>query len=229
MPALRTDGIVKRGYLGALVRELTPEIAARLGVPKDGVGVVVAEVYDKTPADKAGIQAGDVLSAIAGKAVKDGGVLQRIVATLPIGKPVPAEIIRAGKAQELTVTIEEQPAEYGVSGGAPAPRINRLPPPSVALAALGIDVAELSADFADDLGFRKTLQGVVITRLQEGGVAALNDLRRGMLISKIDGQSVPTPAAAQQALQKADLANGALLQVATPQGGVNYVLVKSMR
>ncbi len=50
-----------------------------------------------------------------------------------------------------------------------------------------------------------------------------------MLISKIDGQPVTTPAAAQQALQKADLANGALLQVATPQGGVNFVLVKSTR
>ncbi len=73
------------------------------------------------------------------------------------------------------------------------------------------------------------MQGVVITKMQEAGLAALSDLRRGTLISKIDGQEVTTPAAAQQALRKADLTNGVLLQVATPQGGVNYVLVKSMK
>jgi serine protease Do len=229
VPALREGGVVKRGYLGVQLRELAPEVALRLGVPKEGGGVVAAEVYEKTPADKAGLQAGDIVTAIAGKAIKDGGALQRIVATLPIGKPAAIEIIRAGKAQELAVTIEEQPTDYGVGAGAPAPRINRLPAPSASLEALGIDVAELTPEFADDLGYRKGTRGVVITRMQEGGVAALNDLRRGMLISKIDGQSVPTPAAAQQALQKADLTNGALLQVATPQGGVNYVLVKSTR
>ena len=229
VPALRTDGVVHRGYLGIQLRELAPELAARLGVPKDGAGVVVADVYDKTPAAKAGLQAGDILTHINAKSVKDGNALQRIVADTPIGKSQRFDLLRAGKALDIVVTIEEQPAEYGVSAGAPAPRIVRREPPSAKLDALGIDVAELTPEFADDLGFRKGMQGVVITRMQEAGLAALSDLRRGTLISKIDGQSVPTSAAAQQALQKADLANGVLLQVATPQGGVNYVLVKSMK
>jgi serine protease Do len=229
VPALRTDGVVKRGYLGIQVRELAPEIAARLGVPKDGAGVVVADVYDKTPAAKADLQAGDILTHINANLVKDGAALQRIVAATPIGKALRLDLLRAGKALDIVVTIEEQPADYGVSTGAPAPRIVRQQPPSAALEALGVDVAELTPEFADDLGFRKGMQGVVITKMQEAGLAALNDLRRGTLISKIDGQSVATPAAAQQALQKADLANGVLLQVATPQGGVNYVLVKSAR
>lgn len=229
VPALKTDGVVKRGYFGVQVRELAPEVAARLGVPKNAAGIIVADVYDNTPAAKAGMQPGDVLTSIAGKSAKDGNILQRVVATLPIGKPVAAEIIRASKPQELSVTIEEQPTEFGVTTGAPAPRFMRPPPPAANLEAIGADVAELTPDFADDLGFRKGMRGVVIMRLQETGPAALSDLHRGTLISKIDNQSVPTIAAARQALKDADFASGVLLQVATPQGGVNYVLVKSAK
>ncbi len=99
VPALRTDGVVKRGYLGIQVRELTPEVAARLGVPKDGAGVVIADVYDKTPAAKAGLQAGDVLTHINAKAVKDGNALQRIVAETPIGKSLRFDLLRGQSAR----------------------------------------------------------------------------------------------------------------------------------
>jgi serine protease Do len=226
---LRTDGTIKRGYLGIQIREMDAEVAARLGVPKDSTGVVVSEVYTNTPAAKAGLQAGDVLTKIADKAIKDGNVLQRVVATLPLGKPATADIIRGGKAQQLTITIEEQPADYGVTAGAPAPRPGRTPTVSVPIDAIGIEAVELTDDFADDLGFRKGIRGIVITRVQQGTPAAISDLRRGMVITKIDDQAITSPNAALQALQKADLAKGTLLQIATPQGGVNYVLVKSAK
>ncbi len=91
---------------------------------------------------------------------------------------------------------------------------------SVALDRLGLDVAELPAELADDLGYRKDLQGVVITRVQEGGLAAVADLRKGNVISKINDTPVTTawhgPAVAGR---NADPARGLLLQVATPQGG----------
>ena len=100
---------------------------------------------------------------------------------------------------------------------------------SVPIDAIGIEAVELTEDFADDLGFRKGLRGIVITRVQQGSAAALSDLRRGMVITKIDDQTITSPNAALQALQKADLTKGTLLQIATPQGGVNYVLVKSAK
>jgi len=228
VPALRTIGTVQRGYLGAHIRELDRDVADRLGAPKEG-GVVVAEVFDKTPAAKAGLNAGDIITSIGGKTVKDGNMLQRVVASLPIAKAVDIDVVRAGKTQRLTVVIEEQPADYGVVVGAPAPRNNRPFPNAVPLDALGVDVAELSGDLADDLGYRKGVQGVVITRVHGGGLASISNLRVGTVISKIDDADVTTTASAQKAVQAADLTRGIVLQIATPQGGVSYVLVKSLR
>jgi serine protease Do len=228
VPALRTTGTVQRGYLGAHIRELDRDVADRLGAPKDG-GVVVAEVFDKTPAAKAGLHAGDIITAIGGKTVKDGNTLQRVVASLPIDKAVDVDVVRAGKTQRLAVVIEEQPVDYGVAAGAPAPRNNRPFPNAVPLGALGVDVAELSVDLADDLGYRKGVQGVVITRVHDGSLASLSNLRVGTVISKIDDTGVTTTASAQKAMKATDLTRGVVLQIATPQGGVSYVLVKSLR
>ena len=109
--ALRTTGSVQRGYLGAHIREL--EFGAK------ETGVLIAQVFEKTPAVKAGLQAGDIITAIAGQAVKDGNTLQRIVASLPIDKAADVDIVRAGKMHRLTVVIEAQPADYGVTPGPP--------------------------------------------------------------------------------------------------------------
>src|SRR5206468_4758514 len=74
--ALRTDGAVRRGYLGVQVRELSPDVAKRLGLAHD-TGVVVGEVFEGTPAAKAGLKAGDIVTSVAGKKVADArGVRQ---------------------------------------------------------------------------------------------------------------------------------------------------------
>jgi serine protease Do len=226
VPTLATIGVVKRGYLGAHIRELDAEVAERLKL-KDG-GVVIAEVYDKTPADKAGLKAGDIVIAINGKPVRDGSALQRIIATLPLDKAIDVDVLRADKNERLTIVVEEQPADYGVAPAVPAPRKSR-PIAGVAIEALGIEVAELTDEIANDLGYRPGTRGLVITRVQDGGLGSVTGLRSGAVISKIDDTSVATPAALNKALQNADLTRGILLQVATPQGGVSYVLVKSLR
>ncbi|MBI1831043.1 MAG: trypsin-like peptidase domain-containing protein, partial [Planctomycetes bacterium] len=228
VPALRGSGIVKRGYLGAHIRELDADVAARLGAPKEA-GVIVAEVFDKTPASKAGLQAGDVITALSGKAIKDGNTLQRIVAGLPLDQAVDIDVLRAGKTHRLTVVIEEQPGDYGVTPGAATPPNVRPLPAGVALDALGVDIAELTDDLAADLGFRKGAAGVLITRVHDASAASVARLRAGTLLVKVDGNTVATPAAARLALQAANLAKGVVLQIATPQGGVSYVVVKSVR
>jgi serine protease Do len=111
--ALTTDGVVHRGYLGLQVRELSPELAARLGLGKQA-GVVVSEVFDNTPASKAGLRIGDVITSLGGKAVSDTKMLESIVLSLPVSKATGATIVRAGKSMTLKVMIEEQPDDYGV-------------------------------------------------------------------------------------------------------------------
>src|SRR5207248_117078 len=118
--ALIKDGVVHRGYLGVNIRPLAADVGQRLGVPK-GTGVVVGEVFENTPAAKAGLKAGDVITTIGGKAIRDGRVLQNIVADLPLKKPVDVTVLRDGKTQAIPVTIEEQPEEFGTAR-APAPQ-----------------------------------------------------------------------------------------------------------
>jgi serine protease Do len=225
---LSTTGVVKRGYLGAQIRELSFDVAERLGLTKDG-GVVIAEVYDKTPAAKAHLKPGDIVTALAGKRIKDGYALQRVVASLPLDQAVDVDVLRDGKTERLTVVIEEQPTEYGINTGIPAPRQNRPVPQGAAIEKLDAEVVELNDVFATDLGLRKGTQGVVIVRVQEGGLAARGGLRFGTVITHVDGTRVMTAAAARQAMQAGDLQRGILLQTITSQGGTNYVLLKSLR
>ena len=222
--ALRTNGVVHRGYLGVQIRDLDPEVAGRLNLPK-GEGVVVAEVFDHTPAAKAGIKAGDILTRIAGKKVTSGKALQYIVADLPLHHGSPVQLMRDGKAVSTEVTIEEQPTDFGTAS-APAPSERHEATGSVGLANIGIEVADLTDTMADTLGFHAGTHGVVITSVDQNGVAAEAGLRKGMLVTKLDNHKVTSVAQLQGAMKTASLRRGVLLQVQSPQGGVNYVLLK---
>jgi serine protease Do len=225
LPGLRTDGVVHRGYLGVQIRDLNPEVAARLNLPKD-TGVVVAEVFANTPAANAGIKAGDILATIAGKKVKDAKSLQGIVLDLPLGKAAEVALVRDSHAVNVHVTIEEQPTDFGYAS-IPAQRQPQAVPNTVSLAKVGMEVTDLTDAITEDLGFKTGTHGVVITRVEPGSSAAEAGLRQGMLIVRVDNHKVSTAANLQQVLQTASLDRGVLLQVQSPQGGTNYVLLKS--
>jgi serine protease Do len=114
--ALLTDGVVKRGYLGCYVRELSPEVAATLGLGKQG-GVIVAEVYENTPAAKAGLKPGDIILTIAGRPVPNTKTLENIVLNLPLNQATTMTMVRDGKTLTLKVTILELPDDFGVQTG----------------------------------------------------------------------------------------------------------------
>src|SRR5262249_25779385 len=115
MDQLAKTGSVHRGYLGVQIQDVeNPELAQRLGMHQ-GAGVVVASTFENTPATKAGIKEGDVITSVHGKAIKDGHELQTVVAGLPLNQPVEVTVLRDGKPQTLHVTIEEQPKAYGTA------------------------------------------------------------------------------------------------------------------
>lgn len=103
------DGpMVRRGYLGVGLTELTPELRAHFGVPEDK-GAMVSQIADPdSPAAKAGIQVGDILTSIDGQDVKGSWDVMSKVRKLKDGEQVPVEIWRNGKAQRITVTIAEK-------------------------------------------------------------------------------------------------------------------------
>ncbi|MCI0458699.1 MAG: Do family serine endopeptidase [Gemmataceae bacterium] len=225
MKALIKDGVVRRGYLGVQIRELEAAVAKRLGVP-EGVGVVVGDVFEGTPAAKGGLQAGDVITSIAGKQLKDGRALQTIVAGLPLNKATAVTVFRDGKQQELAITIEEQPEEFGTTR-APAPRPQGQKQEALGVEKVGLEVSDLTDEAARELGYQANIKGALIARVEQGSVASAAGLRRGMLILRVDREAVASAAQAREALNRASLQRGILLQVRSPQGGTNFVLLQA--
>ncbi len=95
---------VRRGYLGVGLVDLTPELRTHFGVPAEA-GVMVSQVEDGSPADKAGIKVGDILGEVDGKNVKSSWDIRSQIRDLKEGEQVPVQLWRSGKVQNAMVTI----------------------------------------------------------------------------------------------------------------------------
>jgi len=151
-------GEVKRGVLGVNIQTLTPDIAESMGLDNTQ-GALVSQVLDGSAAEKAGLKAGDVVTAINGRAVKDAAGLRNTIGLLSVGDRVEIALLRDGKAQRVTAVVAERDtaAESKASG-----------------AHAGLEGAEL-ADAANG-------GGVVIRSIAEGSPAAQRGLRANDVI-----------------------------------------------
>jgi serine protease Do len=225
MQQLLKSGVVHRGYLGVQIKDVTdPALARRLGVPGEG-GVLVTQVFPDSPSEKAGLKEGDVITALAGKPVKESRELQNIVAGLPTGKPVDLAVIRDGKEKTLEVKVAEQPKEFGSTAEEPAPRQGRSERDNVSLDKFGLEVTDLTPEVADQLGYKESAAGALITQVERNSPAFEAGLRRGMLVTKVEKQAVKSARDLRDKLKKAG-DDGVLLQVQSPQGGSTFVLLK---
>lgn len=96
---------VPRGYIGVGLTEMTPELRTHFGAP-EGAGVMVSKVEPGSPAEKAGIRVGDILTSIDGESIENGFAVRMKVRKAEEGAQVPVELWRDGKAQTLTVAVE---------------------------------------------------------------------------------------------------------------------------
>jgi serine protease Do len=191
-------------------------------------GVVVGDVNPDTPASKAGLRPGDIITAIDGKEVKDGVQLQTVVAGLPLGKPVDVDVVRDGKPEVVKVTVEQQPADFGTvatRGDRRSPRSESEEPETAKLNKVGLEVAELTSDLADQLGYKDSDKGVVVVRVDSEGPAQDAGLRRGMLIMRVDRQPVTSVSGFRHLVERSK--DSVVLLVKTPRGGVNYLEMKT--
>jgi predicted metalloprotease with PDZ domain len=100
-----SEGVrVRRGFLGVGLTEMTPELRAHFGAPEEA-GVMVSSVEEGSPADKAGLQVGDIIAALDGKDVKSSWDVRSQIRDLKDGEQVPITVYRDGKAQNLSVTV----------------------------------------------------------------------------------------------------------------------------
>lgn len=157
---LRTTGHVTRGWLGVLIQDVTQELAESFGMSKPA-GALVAKVLPDSPAEKAGLQVGDIVLAFDGHDVERSSDLPPIVGGTKVGSAVPVRILRDGKTRIVHVTIAKLPAEKPVT-------LSRTPsePHSVTANKLNLVVKDLSADERTQLGIKDG--GVLVVDVPEG-------------------------------------------------------------
>lgn len=174
-------GEVTRGWLGVSIQPLTPELAESFSLKEVG-GALVNQVIPGSPAEKAGLQRGDILLTFGGKGVNGVRDLQLMVASTLVGKKVDLEVLRNGKRLVLPVTIAEMEVQEGVAAAPPATDGKEK--------GLGLTVAP--ADSRD---------GVMVQAVDPQSAAAAAGVQPGDLILMINRQEVKDLATFQQAVR----------------------------
>jgi len=174
---LRETGKVTRGWLGVSVQPVTPDLARSFGM-KEEKGALVSEVMKKSPAEKAGLQPGDVILEFDGKPIADMHELPRLAAVTPVGKKSRIKVLRNGKTLEKTVTIEKLPE--GATGQEQSAQAQDK---------LGISVSDLTKELASRLGITEA-GGVVVTEVKPGSAADEAGMAQGDIIMQINGAPV---------------------------------------
>jgi serine protease Do len=215
---LQEKGAVKRGWLGIRIQPVTPEIAESLGLDEPE-GALVASVNENSPAAKAGLRQGDVILGFDEEKIADPRALTRIVATAEIGGDMPLKVWRGDKAITLSVAIGEMPRQLAsASDGAED---------GVELGALGLTLAKLDDKARSRYGLDETTLGVMIADVDADSDAAEKGLRPGDLITRVNQQSVETPADITKAVEQAEQAKRkAVLLLVERQGEQHFVAVE---
>jgi Do/DeqQ family serine protease len=167
MDQLIKYGEVKRGILGVNIVTLTPDIADNLGV-KDAQGALVSQVVDGSAAEKAGVKAGDVITAVNGLPVKSAAELRNRIGLLRVGESVNLELLRDGKPRKVAATVQARADSAAEGGGAT----------DVHRALDGVDLADAPGG------------GVLVRAVDPGSAAGQNGLKANDVIASVNRQRV---------------------------------------
>ena len=206
---LRTAGRVSRGRIGVVIQEVTKELAESFGLPKAS-GALVNSVEKGGPAEKAGIEASDVILKFDGKTVSSSADLPRIVAQSRPGSKVTAQIWRKGASRDVAITVGEMPEEKV----AQRPGRKESKPGNV-VARLGLTLSELTADQRKELGLNA---GLLVEDAQ--GAAAKAGIRRGDVLLAINNQDVKSVEQLNQLLGQFEKARSVALLIRRGDGAL---------
>ncbi len=208
LPQLKSKGKIVRGYLGATIQKVTPEIAETMGL-KQAHGALVADLTKGGPAERAGIKTGDVILTLDGKEVRDSADLPLQVARLAPGKTVQAKVLRDGKELTLPITVGEVKENEVVA--------------SAETGDLGLAVQKVTPEIAEELGLERT-EGVVITSVAPGSAADDAGLQRGDVIAEVNRHPVRTVADFERETAKTGKGRSVLFLVRRGQGSLFLAL-----
>jgi serine protease Do len=207
---LAADGHVTRGFLGVTIQKVTPELAKAFGL-SDTRGALVADVTAGSPAGKAGVKAGDVITDYDGRKIARSEDLPRAVAATPVGRRVALTVVRGGKPVALEATI----AQLAEPDAKPTAMVDS------AGGTLGLSIQPLDPGQARELGLGEP-GGVLVVGVREGSPASRAGFKDGDVITEINHRAVKTAEDVKLAMSARDTGKPALFLVHR-NGGSLYI------
>jgi serine protease Do len=188
---LKDKGMVSRGWIGVQIQPVTADLAESLGM-QGTEGALVTEPQADSPAAKAGILSGDVITAVNGHAVKDARDLAKQIGAMASGSGVKLTLWRKGEEKSISLTLGELPKEREARatmpdlspGGSDVPKLGLMLAPAGQVAGSGSE-------------------GVVVTEVDPNGLASQHGFKTGDVILDVGGKAVATPADVRNAISDA--------------------------
>src|SRR5437867_2498122 len=159
MQSLREKGRVVRGYVGALVQTLTPELAEAMKLKGQSTGALVGEVTPKSPSEKAGMKTGDVIAAVNAQKISEARELRLLIGSMAPGTKVAIELNREGQNKTLNVELGEMPAGAAEEGAEASPEESAQPEKATVFG--GVAVADITDDVRTALNLSKDVKVAV--------------------------------------------------------------------
>jgi serine protease Do len=217
MDSLLKYGKVSRGYLGTVVQELTPDLAEQFKVPDDQQGALIAQVSEGSAAEKAGLQNGDIITAVNGKAISDPHSLRLTVGGMTPGDKVTVTYLRDGQTRTADVTLGSQGTTGEIS--------ENTPPEGKSNVLDGITVGDLDDSSRTELKVPGDVKGVLVTDVASDSVGYDVGLRKGDVILEMDRKALTSADEAVTEGNKIEKTERVLLHVWSG-GKTEYLVLK---
>ncbi len=181
MNDLISKGYVVRSFLGIYMQDINEDLYETMDL-ESRKGTIVSDIVEGSPAEKSGLESGDVIVAFEGKEIINGAALKNLVSSASPGQKITLTISREGKVQDINVVLEER------SGAEMASRSSND------FDEFGLSVLDLTDDLIDQYDIQRPInsdiQGVVVVNIEEGGIAEQSGMLEGDLITRIGRQKI---------------------------------------
>ena len=181
MNDLISKGYVVRSFLGIYMQDINEDLYETMGL-ESRKGTIVSDIVEGSPAEKSGLESGDVIIAFEGKEITNGAALKNLVSSASPGQKIMLTISREGKVQDIDVVLEERSGAEMVGSS------------SNDFKEFGLSVLDLTDELIEKYDIQRPMnsdiQGVVVVNIEEGGIAEESGMLEGDLITRIGRQKI---------------------------------------
>ena len=213
MDILVEEGRVSRGWLGVSIQNIEGEMALSLGMEPES-GVLVGDVFENTPAESAGIKAGDVITEVNGEKVSNTTELMNRVAMIKPGTEATFRILRNGRKKTFDIVLNERPDQVALARGSSTVTKDKT----------GLTIENLTSRNRREFDMDESIEGVLVTEVDPSGPAARSRLRAGDVILEVDRKEVKSVNEFNKAINAVTDGNALLLVYRS--GGSFFTAIK---